>query len=81
MALILDCDVSNHFRPDDLILADKGFTIHRLLPDGVNPKILPFLSVKGFFTSQEAKLCRKIAHANEHVKKFEILRRISDKYM
>lgn len=87
VAIVQDCGILHHFKPGDLILADKGFTIHRLLPDGVNLNIPPFLSGKGFFTAQEAALCRKIARArihveraNERIKNFEILRHISAKY-
>ena len=69
-----------NLQPGDLILADKGFTIHRLLPPGVSLNIPPFLTNKSQFTQQEASLCAKIARAkihvecaNERIKSFEIL--------
>ncbi len=53
----------------DLILADKGFTIHKLLPSGVNLNIPPFLIGKSQFTKEEARLCSKIARARIHVER------------
>ena len=75
------------FKPGDLILADKGFTIHDQLPQGVCLNIPAFLSSKGQFTQKEAELCYKIARArihveqaNERIKNFEILRHIPATY-
>ena len=69
--------------PGDLILADKRFTIHKLLPHGVHLNIPPFLISKSQYTSSEVQLCRKIARsrihverANERIKNYEILRHI-----
>lgn len=71
----------------DLILADKGFTIHNQLPQGVLLNIPPFLRNKTVFTNEEARLCQKIARArihveraNERIKNFKILDNISSKY-
>lgn len=87
VALVEDCGILEHFKSGDLILADKGFTIHRLLPEGVNLNIPPFLTGKAHFTPQEAQLCRKIGRArihveraNERIKNFEILRHIPATY-
>lgn len=43
----------------DLILADKGFLIEYLLPEGVNPNIPPFLTTPKFTPSQMAETKRK----------------------
>lgn len=83
VAIVEHCKVLNELQPGDLILADKGFTIHRLLPSGVSLNIPPFLSSKSQFTKQEAELCAKIARArihveraNERIKNFVILNHI-----
>jgi hypothetical protein len=79
---MLDC-----FVPGDLILADKGFTIHSLLPSGVHLNIPPFLRGKAQFSQQEAAACRKIARArihieraNERIKNYTILSHITHHY-
>ena len=66
----------------DLILADNGFTLHKVLPAGVNLNIPPFQIGKSQFT-KEAKLCAKIARARIHVeransliKNFDILNHV-----
>jgi hypothetical protein len=73
--------------PGDLILADKGFTIHSLLPQGVSLNIPSFLRGKTQFTSEEIKLCRRIARsrihvesANERIKNYNILSHIPSHY-
>lgn len=83
VAIVEHCKVLDHCKPGDLILADKGFTIQRLLPKGVNLNIPPFLANKAKFTKQEAMLCAKIGRArihveraNERIKNFEILHHI-----
>ena len=43
----------NLLQPGDLILADKGFTIHSLLVQGVSLNIPPFLRNKTQFTSEK----------------------------
>ena len=71
----------------DMILADKGFTIHKLLPQGVHLNIPAFLTGKGQYTPAEVKLCRKIARsrihverANERIKNYEILNHVPQQY-
>ena len=73
--------------PGDMILADKGFTIHKLLPQGVFLNIPPFLTNKSQFTQEEVQVCRKIARArihveraNERIKNFGILRHVPQQY-
>jgi hypothetical protein len=87
VAIVKDCGIIDMLEVGDLILADKGFTIHSLLPEGVHINIPPFLRGKSQFTYEEAQMCRKIAkarihieRANERVKNFAILSHISHSY-
>ncbi len=87
IAIVEHSDILRCLKPGDLILADKGFTIHSLLPDGVSLNIPPFLRGKTQFTKEEAQMCRKIAkarihieRANERMKNFAILRHIPHSY-
>jgi hypothetical protein len=52
----------------DLILADKGFTIHGMLPGGVDLNIPPFLFGRQF-SEEQVKLATKIAGARIHVER------------
>ena len=87
VAIVEHCGIVSQFEAGDLILADKGFTIHDQLPSGVHVNVPPFLSAKSKFTEEEAKLCYKIARArihveraNERIKNYNILGHISCKY-
>ena len=87
VAIVEHTGLLEQFKPGDLILADKGFTLHERLPVGVHLNIPPFLSGKSQFTKQEARLCAKIAkarihveRANERLKNFEILSHIPHHY-
>ena len=80
VAIVEHCEMLKQMRAGDMILADKGFTIHKLLPDGVQLNIPPFLIGKSQYTPAEVKLCRKIARsrihverANERIKNYVIL--------
>ena len=57
VAIVDHCKVLDELEPGDLILTDKGFTIHNLLKQGVHLNIPPFLSSKTNFTKEEAKMC------------------------
>lgn len=83
VAIVEHSRVMEQLVAGDLILADKGFTIHKLLPQGVHLNIPPFLISKSQYTPSEVQLCRKIARsrihverANERIKNYEILRHI-----
>ncbi|XP_046570173.1 uncharacterized protein LOC124278515 isoform X2 [Haliotis rubra] len=83
VAIVSHSNMLSSFKPGDLILADKGFTIHEMLPPGVSLNIPPFLSGKSVFTKEEGKMCYKIARArihveraNERIKNFDILNHI-----
>ena len=80
-AIVEKSGVLEHFKPGDLILADKGFLIHvaDIVPSGVSVNIPPFL-YDGKFNEREIKLTKTIAwcrihmeRANAHIKDFKIL--------
>ena len=50
---------------EDLVLADKGFLIQDLVPDGVSVNISPFL-INGAFTESEARATKAIAKCRIH---------------
>jgi len=86
-AIVEHSKVLDQLKAGDLILADKGFNIYDKLPSGVSLNIPPFLSSKGHFTKEEAKLCFKIGRsrihverANERIKNYEILSHIPSQY-
>ena len=54
--------------PGDMVLADKGFLIHDLMPAGVSLNLPPFLSTPQFTVAQ-AKLTSRIARARIHVER------------
>ena len=72
--------VLSHFVAGDLILADKGFLIQDIAPEGVSINIPPFLD-KEKFTANEVKMTKRIAkcrihveRANARLKDFKILK-------
>ncbi|XP_033744337.1 uncharacterized protein LOC117330224 [Pecten maximus] len=87
VAIVEHSNMLAQLSPGDLILSDKGFTIHPLLPPGVHLNIPPFLKDKGQYTPAEVQVCRKIARSrihvervNERIKNFEILSHIPQQY-
>lgn len=87
VAIVEHSKILEQLAPGDMILADKGFTIHKLLPQGVHLNIPPFLTSKLQYTTSEVQLCRKIAksrihveRANERIKNYEILRHIPHQF-
>lgn len=80
--LVKHCAILNNLEPGDLILADKGFLIHDILPQGVYLNIPPFLFTPQF-TSAEVEETRNVARArihieraNNHIKRYCILKLI-----
>ena len=57
------------FRPGDMALADKDFTMYQNSPQGMFFNIPPFLSAKQHFTRQVAELCVEIARSRIHVER------------
>ena len=58
----------NHFSAGDMILADKGFLIQDILPNGVLVNIPPFLN-SGTFTESEAKATKAVGKCHIHVER------------
>ena len=58
----------NHLKPGDLVVADKGFTIQTILPEGVHLNIPPRL-MHPQFTPSENRLTTDIARARIHVER------------
>jgi len=54
--------------PGDMILADKGFLIQDIVPDGVTVNIPPFLN-EGKLSDSEIKLTKSIAKCRIHVER------------
>lgn len=69
--IVRESQVLSHLKPGDLILADKGFTIHDILPSGVHLNLPPFLFGKPRhqFTEMEARYTRDLARARIHVER------------
>ena len=67
-AIVQQSGLVNHFNAGDMILADKGFLIQDILPNGVSVNIPPFLN-SGKFTESEAKATKAIAKCRIHVER------------
>ena len=81
-----DSGVLNQMKAGDLILADKGFLLHDIIPNGVFLNLPAFLRGKQKFTKAEAVFSRKIARCRIHVelaiermRNFKIMEKISAK--
>lgn len=81
-AIVEHCGIINQFEPGDLIIADKGFLISDLLPQGVYLNIPPFLSTPQF-TPNQVYETRRIAKSRIHVervinrlKRYQIVRHV-----
>ena len=65
-AITADCGLLQHLQPGDMVMADKGFTIRDILPEGVLLNIPSFL-VNRQFTQEEVNNNRLISSARIHV--------------
>lgn len=81
-AITAQCGLLEHLEAGDMIMADKGFLISDLLPEGVSVNIPPFLN-KGKFSESEVRATRVVARnrihverANAWIKDFRILNKI-----
>lgn len=63
-----DCGLLNILNSGDLVLADKGFLISDILPEGVHVNIPPFLETPQF-TPEQVLRTRSIARARIHVER------------
>jgi len=66
--IVSHCGILSLLEPGDLILADKGFLISDILPDGVSLNIPPFLT-SSQFTPSEVEKTKSIARARIHVER------------
>ncbi len=66
--IVQDSGVLDHFKPVDLILADKGFLIHNIMPEGVTLNIPPVLN-NGQITHSDAHATKLIAQNRIHVER------------
>lgn len=71
--IVLHSKVLEQIKPGDLILADKGFLLHDLLPQGVTVNIPPFLN-KPQFTKEQVIETTRIARARIHVERIKLFR-------
>lgn len=67
-AIVQQSGFLNHLTTGDMVLADKGFVIQDLVPNGVSVNIPPFLN-NGSFTESEAKTTKAIAKCRIHVER------------
>ena len=67
-ATVQQSGLLNHLTAVDLVLANKGFLILDLVPNGVLVNIPPFLN-NGTFTESEARATKAIAKCRTHVKR------------
>ena len=58
----------NHLTAEDLVLAENGFLIQDLVPNGVSVNLPPFLN-NGTFTESEAMATKAIVKCRIHVKR------------
>ncbi|KAK0144261.1 hypothetical protein N1851_017374 [Merluccius polli] len=86
-AITGDSGILQHLQPGDMVMADKGFTIRDILPEGVTLNIPSFL-VNGQFTQEEVNNNRLISRARIHVERsiqrlkvFRILQYIPHQFM
>jgi len=68
-AIVQHSKIFKGLKAGDLILADKGFKVYDLLPQGVSLNIPPFLMQKRFTPSQVMRT-RSIAKARIHIERF-----------
>jgi len=66
--IMRECGVLDSLQPGDLVLADKGFLVHDMLPPGVTLNIPPFKNTAQFTPSQ-VKNTTSIARARIHVER------------
>ena len=71
MAIFTESGILQHLYPNDLVLADRGFTVRELLnPIQVELKIPAFLKGRGSLSAAEELETRRIAKARIHVERF-----------
>ncbi|XP_065174752.1 uncharacterized protein LOC135826565 [Sycon ciliatum] len=66
--VVRHCGVLSKLTAGDMVLADKGFLIHDLMPAGVSLNLPPFLTTPQF-TAAQANVTARIARARIHVER------------
>lgn len=66
--IVANCSILDILEPGDLVIADKGFLIEDLLPNGVALNVPPFLSTPQF-TVEQVQQTERIAKARIHVER------------
>lgn len=66
--IVKDSNLLDQMESGDMMMADKGFLIHDILPQGVSLNIPPFLT-HGQFTPDEVQMTLSIARARVHVER------------
>jgi hypothetical protein len=67
--IVADSKLLEQMEPGDLIIADKGFLIHDLLPSGVQINMPPFLDTP-HFTKDQIQAKESISRARVHVERY-----------
>ncbi len=65
----VDCGIFDLLAPGDSIMADRGFDIEDILPNGVSLNIPPFMRNKEFLSIEEETETRRIASVRIHVER------------
>ena len=68
--------ILNHLKAMDLILADKGFLLHHIIPQGMFRNLPAFLRGKQKFTKAVVVFSRKIARSRIHVERAIVRSRV-----
>jgi len=67
-AIVIQSKILDKMDPGDIVLADKGFLLHDIMPKGVGLNIPPFLN-NGKFSREQVVMTRTIARARIHVER------------
>ncbi len=67
-AITLQSGLLDHLKAGDMVMADKGFLISDIVPEGVSVNIPPFLN-NGKFTESEVRATREVARNRIHVER------------
>jgi hypothetical protein len=72
--IIKDCGILGILEPGDDVMADRGFDIENLMPEGVTLNIPPFMGDRPQLSLEDEIKTRKIASVRIHVER--LIRRI-----
>ena len=66
--IVVQSKVLEQLHPGDMVMADKGFLLHDIMPSGTSLNIPPFLH-GGQFTKDQVSATYRIARARIHVER------------